>query len=97
VIKHIVTFAWKDWVSEADVAAITEQLRQLPAGIEAIHQYSFGSDLGLTDGTGDFAIIATVTDATALRTYLEHPLHVPAAQRLREMAERRLAVQIQEP
>jgi hypothetical protein len=41
--------------------------------------------------------VASVSDADGLRTYLEHPLHVPVARRLRELAEVRIAVQILDP
>lgn len=95
MIKHLVTFIWADDVSQADIAAIAEELSRLPSGIEAIEDYTFGPDLELTAGTGDFAIIATVTDADALAAYLGHPLHVPVAARLRGMARSRIAVQIQ--
>ena len=94
MINHIVTFTWKDGVTDADVAAVSEQLRSLPDRVEALEGYAFGPDLGLTDGNGDFAVVATVAGVDGLRAYLEHPDHVPVGARLRDMAERRIAVQI---
>lgn len=95
MIAHVVTFTWKPEVGRTDVAALVDLLRRLPARIDALLEYRFGSDLGLTEGTGDFAIVATVADTDALRAYLDHPAHAEVAARLRAMAQVRLAVQIQ--
>jgi hypothetical protein len=81
-------------VTEAEVAAILEHLRALPQAIDALVDYLAAPDLRLTEGTGDFAVVATVADAEARARYLEHPRHVLVAARLREMAESRPAVQV---
>jgi hypothetical protein len=94
VIKHIVIFKWREDVTEADVSAVLAQLRALPSVIDALEDYLATPDLGLTDGTGDFAIVASVASPDALRTYLDHPRHVEVATRLRAMAESRTAVQV---
>lgn len=95
MIKHVVVFRWKDGVSDDEIADVVAGLARLPGRIAVLDDYTFGADLGLTEGTGDFAIIATVADVTALRAYLEHPEHVPVAQGLRALADSRMAVQIQ--
>lgn len=94
VIQHIVTFRWHQGVTEQDVETVARELRALPQAIPALERYLAAPDLGITEGTGDFAVIATVADAEALAAYLEHPLHVPLAARLREMAAQRTAVQV---
>lgn len=94
MIKHIVIFKWHDDVTEQQIAAVTDDLRALPGAIDALDRYLVAPDLGLTDGTADFAIVATVADTDALTSYLEHPRHVPLAARLRSMAASRSAVQV---
>lgn len=94
MIKHVVTFTWKDGVTDDQIANVVADLARLPSRIDALDDYTFGADLGLTEGTGDFAIIATVANPSALRAYLEHPDHVPVAQGLRALASNRIAVQI---
>jgi hypothetical protein len=94
VIKHIVIFKWRAGVTDADVSAVLAQLRALPSVIDALEDYLAAPDLGLTDGTGDFAVVATVASPEALRSYLDHPQHVEVVKRLREMAETRTAVQV---
>jgi hypothetical protein len=94
MIKHVVTFTWKDATDTEAVASVMQALRELPASIQELQAYEFGPDLGLNEGNGDFALVATVADEVALGVYLEHPLHVPVAKRLRELAQSRTAVQI---
>jgi hypothetical protein len=94
VIKHIVIFKWREDVSEADVAAVLDDLHALPGAIDALESYLAAPDLGLTDGTGDFAIVATVAGPEALRRYLDHPRHLAVVARLRAMAASRTAVQV---
>jgi hypothetical protein len=94
VIKHIVIFKWRDDVTDADVSEVIDELHALPSAIDALESYLAAPDLGLTEGTGDLAIIATVADAEGLRSYLDHPQHVAVVTRLRAMAASRTAVQV---
>jgi hypothetical protein len=94
VIKHIVIFKWHEGVTDADVSAVLDELHALPSAIDALESYLAAPDLGLTEGTGDLAIIATVANAEALRIYLDHPQHVAVVTRLRAMAASRTAVQV---
>jgi Stress responsive A/B Barrel Domain len=94
VIKHIVVFKWREDVAAADLAAVIADLRELPSAIDALESYLVAPDLGLTEGTGDLAIVATVASVEALRGYLDHPQHVAVATRLRSMAASRAAVQV---
>lgn len=95
MIKHVVTFTWKGGVTQEQVAKSSATSPRLPARVEGSRSTRFGPDLGLTAGTGDFALVATVADPEALRAYLEHPEHVSAAQGLRALASSRTAVQIE--
>jgi len=94
VIQHVVTFVWQRGTTQTDITAITQMLGDLPDRVPALVAYHFGADLGLTEGTGDFAIVAMVADEAALREYLEHRDHVAIASRLRALAQNRIAVQI---
>jgi hypothetical protein len=94
VIKHIVIFKWREDVSDADVVAVIADLRVLPSKIDALESYLAAPDLGLTEGTGDLAIVAEVASPEALRSYLDHPQHVAVVTRLRAMAASRTAVQV---
>jgi hypothetical protein len=94
VIKHIVIFKWREGVTDAEVAGVLDELHALPSVIDALESYLAAPDLGLTEGTCDLAIIATVASPEALRSYLDHPQHVAVVARLRAMAASRTAVQV---
>jgi hypothetical protein len=95
VIRHIVTFVWNEDTTPAHVDAIMARLNRLPELVPALAGYEFVPDLNVTDGTGDFAIIATVATVADLRSYLDHPDHREVARDLRAMARSRTAVQIE--
>ena len=44
--------------------------------IEAISAYAYGPDLGLRDGTWDFAVVADFESPEDFRSYADHPDHV---------------------
>jgi hypothetical protein len=96
MILHVVTFSFRDDVSAADIDAVDQALAPLRQAIDALRSYSYGRDLGLRPGTGDYAVVALVDDAEGLAAYLEHPAHVQAvADRLTPLVLSRQAVQIQ--
>jgi hypothetical protein len=94
MIKHIVIFKWREDVTAADISSVLEDLRALPDAIDALESYLAAPDLGLSEGNGDLAIVATLASPEALRSYLDHPQHVAVVTRLRAMAESRTAVQV---
>ena len=96
MILHVVTFTFRDDVSAGAIDAVDEALAQLPHIIDELRDYSYGRDMGLRPGTGDYAVVALVDDAEGLTAYLEHPAHVKAVtERLTPLVLSRQAVQIQ--
>jgi hypothetical protein len=75
MILHIATFRWKDDVTEANVAALTEALLAMAAGIPELRSYAAGTNLHLRPAGADYAVAAIVDDAAGLDTYLDHPAH----------------------
>jgi hypothetical protein len=94
MIVHIVTFTWREGVTDEQVREACEGLARLPELIPALQRYRFGPDADLREGNADFGIVAEVPDAEGLLAYLEHPEHVVVAGKLREMAASRSAVQV---
>jgi hypothetical protein len=94
MIKHIVIFSWHEHTTSAEVRDVERRLARLPGMLEVLRDYTFGSDLGITEGNGDFAIIATLAGAADLPVYRDHPFHAEVAGDLRAMARARTAVQI---
>jgi hypothetical protein len=95
LIHHIVTFIWNEQTTPADVERVQARLAELPGEVPVLLGYTFGSDIGLTEGNGDFAIVATVAEVAHLAEYASHPRHVEVVADLRAMARTRIAVQIE--
>lgn len=76
MIRHIAMFTLKEDAPEGTVAHLEEGLFVLAQTIEEISAYTFGPDLGLREGTWDFAVVADFETPDDFRTYAEHPDHV---------------------
>jgi hypothetical protein len=75
VITHIVAFRWKPETAAADIAAIQDALSTMPALVPTIRTYHYGSDLGVSTGNFDFAIVATFVSVEDWRAYDTNPDH----------------------
>ena len=94
MVRHVVVFRWQPDITEAQVAAVREALAALPAAIGTLRSYEFGSDLGLADGNGDFAVVATFDDVAGYEAYRDHPDHLAViAEHIGPVLADRLAVQ----
>ncbi|MET4639275.1 Dabb family protein [Mycetocola sp. 2940] len=93
MILHIATFQWKDDVTEADVAELTDALSAMAAEIPEIRSYAAGSNLHLRPAGADYGVAAIVDDAAGLDAYLDHPKHKAVYEKFlgRMMAERAAA------
>lgn len=78
MILHCVTFTFVDETTTDQVEAVTKALARLPEQIPSLLHYQHGPDLGLREGTGDYAVAAWVADSDGLAGYLDHPAHVEA-------------------
>lgn len=77
-VRHVALFRWVEGATAEQVAAVEQALRALPAAIPELRSYHVGSDLGLLEGTWDFAVVAELDSVDAWRTYREHPAHQAA-------------------
>lgn len=94
MLHHVVLLRFLEGTTEAQRQALAEGLAALPAAIEEVRSFAFGADLGLVDGTWDWAIHATFDDADAWRRYQAHPAHVAVVEQLlRPVLAERAAVQ----
>lgn len=95
MILHLATFRWKDDVTAADVAELTDALRDMAAGIPELRSYVCGESLRLRPGGADFGVAAIVADEDGLSAYLDSAAHAAVYERLlgRMIAER-AAVQL---
>lgn len=76
MITHIAMLRFKEGVEPAAVEAATAALLELPDLVPSIRSFSVGRDLGLTDATLDYAIVARFDDIAGYQAYADHPDHV---------------------
>ena len=76
MIRHVVMFKWKDGTTREQVQTAGDRLGRLPGQIPEIAAYSFGPDLGLSDGASGFAVVADFATVEDWRAYLAHPAHL---------------------
>lgn len=95
MIRHVVCFRWNEGTGPEQVAAVEAGLAALPDAIPELRDYRFGSDLGLREGNGDFAVVADFDDEDGWRAYNTHPEHLRVIEeRIRPIVAERLAVQL---
>ncbi len=75
MITHTVAFRWKPETTAGDIAAIRDALSTMPALVPTITTYRYGSDLGVSTASFDFAIVATFDSVDDWRAYETHPDH----------------------
>ena len=77
VLRHAVFFSFRDTTSEEDVTAVVDAFRGLPDKIDAIIDFSWGtnnSPEGLDDGY-THCFFLTFKDKAGRQAYLPHPAH----------------------
>ena len=85
VLRHVVLFKFKDGTAPEDVQRIEEAFRALPAQIDAIREFEWGTDVsveGRADGYSH-CFFVTFADAAGRDAYLPHPAHQAFGQVLR--------------
>jgi hypothetical protein len=73
--RHVALFRWADGTTDEDVRRVSDGLSTLPGLIPAIRAYTFGPDIGGTEGHWDFAVVADFDDRAGWQAYQEHPEH----------------------
>ncbi|CAN5461360.1 hypothetical protein BH09ACT4_BH09ACT4_13430 [soil metagenome] len=95
MILHLASFRWKDDVTPADVAALTDALRAMAAEIPELRSYECGENLRLRPGGADYGVAAIVDDEAGLSAYLDSAPHERVyEQHLGKMIAERSAVQL---
>jgi hypothetical protein len=95
MIMHVVTFRWKDGVTDEMTAAGSDALTALVPSIPEVVGYWHGKNLGLRPGTADYAVVAVIKTAEDLPKYLDHPEHLRiVSELLAPLTAERMATQI---
>lgn len=77
-LRHLVLLRFHDGTEPAQVEAIVEALRALPAQIPELGDYRVGPDLALAEGNWAFGIAADFASQADYEAYRDHPAHQQA-------------------
>ena len=69
-------FRWAEHVDADHVQRVRDALDALPAAIPEIRQYVHGSDVGVSEGSFDYVVVADFDTVADWRVYREHPTHL---------------------
>lgn len=69
-------FRWADHVDADHVQRVRDALDALPAAIPEIRQYVHGNDVGVSEGSFDYVVVADFDNVHDWRIYREHPTHL---------------------
>lgn len=94
MFRHVSMLRWKDGATEAQRAALHDELRALPEKVGTIRSYSVGDDARVNEGNHDLVIVADFDDVDGYLVYRDHPDHVALIQRhILPILDHRAAVQ----
>ena len=95
-LRHVNLLSWKEGTSEAQIAALCQELERMQSEISEIRSLTFGPDLHLAEGNVDFAIVEDFDDAEAFGRYVAHPAHARmVSEFLRPILASRQAIQLE--
>ncbi|MFW2332997.1 Dabb family protein [Ilumatobacter sp.] len=80
--RHVVMFKWEDHVDDDHVEQVRAGLSALPPVIDVIRSYVHGTDVGVSEGTYDYVVVADFDDVADFHTYRDHPQHVQLIEEL---------------
>lgn len=93
-VRHVVLFTWAEGTTPHHIEALKAGLAALPGRIPQIADYRFGEDLGINEGTADFAVVADFVSRDDYLVYRDHPDHRQLISELvTPIVQRRLAIQ----
>ena len=94
MFRHVVVLTFAEDATDAQVTAVVEGLRALPAQIPELRGYEVGRDLGLEGGDARVVAVADCDDVDGYLAYRDHPAHQRViAERIRPILAARTAVQ----
>jgi hypothetical protein len=75
MIRHVVMFRWTQEATEEQKQRVTAELSRLPALLPVLRAYHMGADLGINEGTFDWAAVADFDDLEGYLTYRDNQEH----------------------
>jgi Stress responsive A/B Barrel Domain len=94
MIRHVALFTWTDGMTEAMEQQFAAELTDFATTQPGLLAYHVGPDLGINEGSFDFAVVADFDDVDSYVAYRDSAGHQDIIQRLsRPNTKSRAAVQ----
>jgi Stress responsive A/B Barrel Domain len=91
-----VAFRWTEQATAEQKAQVSAELSRLPALVPSLRSFELGTDIGVNEGNGDFAVCASFDDLDGYLAYRDNPDHQAIIRDLiRPIMAQRLAVQFE--
>ena len=89
-------FRWTEQATAEQKAQVRAELSRLPALVPSLRSFELGTDIGVNEGNGDFAVCASFDDLEGYLAYRDDPDHQQIIRDLiRPITAQRLAVQFE--
>ncbi|MBT8079287.1 MAG: Dabb family protein [Gammaproteobacteria bacterium] len=93
MLRQITLIKFNGAVSAEEIESIGRGFAEISAIVDGIRRFEFGPDLGLMDGTYDYALVIDFDSQGDWKAYLEHPKHVAFAETFTPLAAAAVRVQ----
>lgn len=74
--RHVAMFRWADHVEPDHAERVRAAYDELAESATGLRHHAHGNDVGVSEGTFDFLVVAEFDDIAAWRAYRDHPTHV---------------------
>lgn len=74
--RHVTMFRWSDQVDDDHVRRVREAYDELASLAGGLRHHAHGSDVGVSEGTFDYHVVADFESVADWRAYRDHPAHV---------------------
>ena len=96
MIRHVVLWAFKDSVPQAERDTIVAAIRGLSPKVPSLRSLEVGENVSPARAQGyTHVLVETFDDLAGLAAYAAHPEHLPVLARIREAAAQVVAVDLE--
>ena len=75
MITHTVLFRWTPEATTEQKQRVSTELTRLPSLVPSLRSFLFGPDLGVNEGSYDFAVVASFDDVAGYLAYRDNTEH----------------------
>ncbi|MDB4978922.1 MAG: Stress responsive alpha-beta barrel domain protein [Candidatus Peribacteria bacterium] len=96
MITHIALFAWKEGVSDGQIAKALDDVRALKEKVPGLHDIRCGKNFSRWAEGYTHAVVVSAQDKDSLEAYRNHPDHVIVAKLIESMESKSLGVDFED-